>query len=455
MSCRSIDIDWAQRNDRAAIDAVASDVLSKAVDRDSAWRRGRRWIKTFERVPASASDHIPVRLREGATYLITGGLGRIGLVVARHLARACRPTLLLVSRSPLPARSVWDTYAAETGDAATAAKIRSLKDIEATGARVCVIDADVADRARLHRALEEAEQQFGSVRGVIHAAGATGPEDFEELAVLGRDCSERQFRPKVYGTLVLHEMFAKRPLDFCIAMSSISSVVGGIGFGAYAAANAFMDSLAESTAGAALPWTSVLWDGWTFDSTAAPQVSRNARTAIAPDEGIEAFDRILNVTSSGSIVVSTVDLGARLISAAPAVRTAIQDAPRVSTAPRPRMSSGYREPGTDVERIVARAWGEALGISDIGAEDNFFELGGHSLLAVELLSGLSASLHVKLQLRHLWEDPTVAGLARRAQELGTVDTSIDSKVTAALESLHQMSEEEVERLLAEAPGSVG
>jgi acyl transferase domain-containing protein len=418
-----VDIDRAAAGTPGAIARLADEILAQPSDTVVAHRGSRRWVQTYE--PIAARARARRAIVSGATYLITGGAGRIGFAIARHVQQA-GARVILMSRH------------ASRHDAAAVGLVAD---------RVRLVDADIADERATAAALAAAEADLGPIRGVIHAAAATAATDFPLLQDLDADVCRRHLRPKLDGTLALARVLGDRALDFCLLMSSISSRLGGVGFGAYAAANAFMDAFAERQAARGnAAWISAGWDGWRFDASNPRDAAPLAMTAA---EGIAALEAVLAASDGGSVVVSTAHLPLRLASLRPhpATATAESDALRF---PRPLVSSEFAEPRTDVERRIAAAWQSALGIDRVGRHDNFVELGGHSLLGVQLMASLSTSLGVRLSQRDLWETPTVAGLAAKVEGTGSgVHETVNRQVLEALETIHNLSDEEIERLLSE------
>ena len=125
-----------------------------------------------------------------------------------------------------------------------------------------VLTADAADPVALEAAFRTAERQFGRIHGVVSAAGIVSGAFHAVTALTPAEC-ERQFRPKVDGLFALEQVLASRPPDFCLLVSSLSSILGGLGYGAYAAANVFMDAFTRArNRHAAYPWISANWDAW-------------------------------------------------------------------------------------------------------------------------------------------------------------------------------------------------
>ena len=255
--CRSIDVDRNIQDRRRAASDIVAECSQRGADSCVVYRNSERWAESFE----AASLHIQTsgtRLRQKGVYLIVGGLGGIGLVVAEHLARTVHARLVLVGRTPLPPESEWQSVLDKSNGANGARqKISKLREIESLGAEVLTISADVTDATRVAEALRIARQRFGDIHGVIHAAGMI--ED-APLQLKTRESAARVLAPKIQGTLVLQQVLSDLKLDFLLLFSSISSLVPPAGQVDYAAANAFLDAFALSQAGQ--PVTAINWGLW-------------------------------------------------------------------------------------------------------------------------------------------------------------------------------------------------
>lgn len=235
--CRVIDVRGARAWER-----LGAELRRGAGDRDApepvvALRGDRRWLPV-ERPWAPPSGDRPA-LRDGGVYVLVGGLGGLGLAVAKGLAATGRrPRLALLART---AREV----------------AADLAEIESMGARVRVVRCDVADRPGLERALDEVAEVFGPINGVLHLAGVAGGGMVQFRA---RQDAEQVLRPKVRGTLALAGALATRPpVDFVVCFSSRAALTGMVGGVDYAAANAFLDAYAAAQPG----WLSINWPVWT------------------------------------------------------------------------------------------------------------------------------------------------------------------------------------------------
>jgi NAD(P)-dependent dehydrogenase (short-subunit alcohol dehydrogenase family) len=204
---------------------------------------------------------LPKRLFQNGVYLITGGLGGIGFEVAKELARQYQARLALVNRTPLPPRGEWaDWLRTHEYDDRISQSIKKLQQLESQGAQVTVYSGDVIDRDRMRDIVRQITTLYGSIQGVIHAAG-TLRDSLVQMKNQGE--VEEVFAPKIYGTLVLDEIFEHLPLDFFVVFSSISTAIAPVGQIDYVAANAFLNAYAQSRNSTSNRYTlSVNWGVW-------------------------------------------------------------------------------------------------------------------------------------------------------------------------------------------------
>jgi acyl transferase domain-containing protein len=466
LRCRAVDvlIDPDLHADPVLADRIIGELTTEPFEPVVAYRGGRRWIQSFEPYPIARVEG-PGRVRDGGVYVITGGLGNIGLVLAETLSRlASGVRIALLGRSAFPARDEWDDWlASETLDNSVTGRIRRLMGVEALGATVRVFSVDASDAEQMAATFDEIEAALGPVNGVIHGAGNTAADGFMPAGQVDRAAAERQFAPKARGLIVLEQIVRNKPLDFCVLLSSISAVLGGLNLLSYASANAFLDVFAARARQiGAVPWTSVNWDAWQFpaDEAAYKSATPNWTDYILPSEGADAFTRVLD-RAPVQVVVSTTNLQDRVKKwiRLESVHQPASARPAASSMhARPNLSSQFVAPRTTTERIVAEAWERLLGVAPIGIHDRFFELGGHSLLAIQLISTMREAFHVELPPQRLFEAPTIAEFAAsieadlRASQEHTARQD-EQRMSELLDMVEGLSEEQVAEMLSN-PGQM-
>ncbi|MEV5988019.1 SDR family oxidoreductase [Streptomyces sp. NPDC052051] len=289
------------------LDALRAAVAAPPAEHVLAWRGSHWWARTFDPVPLEAGEPDSGRLRDEGVYLITGGLGGIGLALAEHLARSVRaPAIGLLGRGTFPPEDAWPQWLAEHGaDDPTSARIRRLQALRSLGARPMVLRADITEAEQTTRAVEELRARFGALNGVVHAAGAPASG---LLAGTSRADTEAVLAAKTRGTLVLDAVCSRDPLDFFLLCSSRTAVLGGPGQADYCAANAFLDAFAAwRTAGGSAPVTAVAWDTWRETGMAAgPHALPGADAGTGEDIGHPLLQRRLQRTESTEVFLTTI-----------------------------------------------------------------------------------------------------------------------------------------------------
>jgi acyl transferase domain-containing protein len=423
--CSNVDIEDGPIGECARL--LLKELRAKSGDIAVAYRGKHRWVQTLEHISLPKIQPETLPLQQGAVCLITGGLGGIGLALADHLAEQVRAKLVLISRSGLPGREQWPKWLQTHGeDDDVCRKIRAIQSIEARGSQVLVLRADVTDAAEMRSAFTLARERFGAIHSVIHAAGIRG--DRAAIAKKTSEAAASTMAPKVLGTVVLGEMVREAKPDFFLLCSSLSVQLGGIGNVDYSAANAFLDVYAQKHR-SEMNITSIDWAGWQEVGMGASaqipdylkwQREQSLKQGIAPQEGIEAFDRLIGsslaqvVVSPQELTGSFADAGAG--SSAAAATPAGGEPQREPAHERPAISSEYVAPGNSTEQAIAEIWEELLGLSTVGIYDNFFELGGHSLLAAGLLTRLKSAFPIELSIASLFENPTVHSLSEMVRQ---------------------------------------
>jgi acyl transferase domain-containing protein/acyl carrier protein len=426
IDCRSIDIVLPDRDspdEKDLIEFLLQELSGRGGERIVAYRHHGRWIRNFE--PLRFWDR-PKRegLKKGGTYLIIGGTGEIGLWLADYLARSFQARLVLVGRSSFPAREEWAEEAAVAdGKERLSRKISRLLELEAVGAEVLALSGDISDEEQMAEVFARAEARFGSLNGIFHAAGVLDDRTFVPIEQLGRAECESQFQAKLYGLPVLERVLKgrQRPLDFCLLISSLSSVLGGLGYLAYSAANIFMDHFVQARQpDGDVRWIAVNMDSWQIEAAGEGE---SAALSMRPQEGVRILEKILSQVGVNQVVVATGDLESRLKQ-----WVGLSGAEQLGTSHRrPALTTPFATPQSQTERVIARLWQDFFGLDQVGIHDNFFDLGATSLDLVQLNRKLRKTFDRDIPLTAMFRYATIEALARFLNQDGStgVDRVVD------------------------------
>jgi acyl transferase domain-containing protein len=431
-----------------------SEYAEEPASRVIAYRGKYRWERHFEPVklneprPARAPSEAPVirRLRPGGVYLITGGTGGLGLAIAGYLAKACRPRLVLTKKSPFPKKSSWPELASAADTPAPVRKtITALMEIERMGAEIDVLVAEASDKEQMRTAVDEVLARYGTINGVIHAAGIVRAGLIQAKT---REAADSVLAPKVYGTMILFDLLKQVKLDFLVLFSSITSILSPYALSDYTAANSFLDAFAFFANGKGyFHALSINWPGWREAGMLAeletPQGVEGWKqgaleSAITTKDGLEAFRRALN-SNLTQVIVSPQNLDHLLRASEEAfdpTKYLSQLQPRDRTLGPPASQQHEADQVTNtVQAALVKIWSGVFGFERIGIDDNFSDLGGHSLLAMQIVSRIRSLYQIPFTLRDFFEGSTIAQLS----------SVIQARILAEIEGL---SDEQVRRLIS-------
>jgi len=394
---------WRRKAPEASLDALAARVFDELARPPQSGRTllraGERWRGSFAR--RGPQPRVASRLRDGGVYLITGGLGGIGLVVAEHLARTRGAKLALIARSALPAREDWARVLAQSAPAdKTAQRLRSLERLERLGAELLPLAADVANVEQMQEAVARTRARFGRLDGVFHAAGVL---DDGLIQTKNQTGIEEVFAPKIQGVLVLEQVLAGAGTDFVVLFSSTSSVLGAAGQVDYAAANAFLNAFAHSRRGSKAPqWIAVNWGVWS-DVGMGAEAARRAHPepdSAAPSASTNAHPLLGSAAAGGK--------GERTYRAALATSTHwILDEHRTR-------SGAALIPGTGYIELARAAWAELEPEAPLALRDVFF------LAPLAVADGSARSIRTSLAADGALEVASVAGSSSEVHAVARV-----------------------------------
>jgi thioesterase domain-containing protein/NAD(P)-dependent dehydrogenase (short-subunit alcohol dehydrogenase family) len=349
------------------------------------YRAGVRFRALLANVEAPEAASDPSLVKSGF-YVISGGVGGIGREIARYLAAEYQARLLIIGRSPI-----------ETVET-------RLRELQNLGGDVAYVSADIADLAPVSAMISEAEARWGRpLDGIFHLAGVL---ETRPLANETRETLKRSLRPKTTGAWVLHQIAKNRPGVLVVHFSSLLGYFGGYRYGAYAAANAFLEGLSHHQRSMGLRSFCLMWSSWAHTGmnqggTEEEEAATRAKGyfPLTLDQGIDSLRFALRANHPQLLI----GLNGHNANIRPHLEAALAD-----ISPQ---GKNYIEPRTETEQTLARIWKDLLKLPQVGVGDNFFEIGGRSLLAARLFARIDKDFGRKLPLSILFKAPTIEALA--------------------------------------------
>jgi acyl transferase domain-containing protein len=457
-----VDLDPASSTDET-VDSLWQYLGNSGGEDQVALRGSRRFAARLERNEASA--HSPLHLRPDGTYLVTGGLGGLGIEIARWLVASGARRLILLGRTALPDRIEWMDLPADHPQAAT---INSIRELELVGASVHTGAVDISDADALGRFFDAyARAGWPPVRGVVHAAGVLRHEN---LIDLNESELEDLLRPKL-GVWQVYRALEKAPLDFFVLFSSASALLSSPKLGAYAAGNCFLDAFAHYLRGQGKHALSVNWGVWgqagmasKFDAESVRALADRGMGAMRTEQGFDAFARLMGENDAQAAVLPVNwERWAELYPAytsspllSELLTKGVRTESRVTGA-----SAGaavFNAPASErpqaLIEYLAETLGSILGFSagDVDSSIPISALGLDSLTAVELKNRIASDLRVSLPTVRFLQGPALAELAAEIEPQLAQETVVAAQLQDDKELLRrvdELSDAEVDAALAD------
>ena len=427
-----------------AISALASAVSGQGEEDQLAWRAGQWYTPRLQPLPAAPAAAVHKPFAANATYLVTGGLGGIGVELARWMVHNGASRLVLMGRTPLPPRTEWS--------AEQPPRIRhmidAVTDLEALGANIRYASVDVADETQLAAFLRDYQSEhWPPIRGVFHAAGVI--ED-RLVIKLDADAFQKVMRPKVIGGWLLHQYLQDQPLDFFVMFSSYGSLVGQAGQGNYAAANAFLDALAHARKAQGLPAQSINWGAWSGLGFAATPGGKRVLEKLALQglpgfsaaQGLSALRLLLDQPVTQALVtpVHWGRLQSSGLARARLWQTLLQEykpaeqpaAGKQQTLRETLLALPAEQQPPVLQAHIQKTLAQVLRMAPerIEPKTPLGLLGLESLMSVEFRNRLEASLDLKLSATLVWSYPTLHDLTNFLMEKLGITSAAETSAAA-------------------------
>jgi phthiocerol/phenolphthiocerol synthesis type-I polyketide synthase A len=362
----------------------------------------------------------PLRCRPDAAYLVTGGMGALGLLTAGWLADRGARRLILAGRTPLPPRRYWDS---DITDADTRHKIAVILALELRGVSVDAVALDVGSRDAVQALLAKRDADGAPpIRGVVHAAGIT---DAQLLTEVTESRLRHTMSPKIAGARALHEVFPPGSLDFLFMTAAAGAVFGVPGQGAYAAANAYLDGLAharhrQGCHTVSLDW--VVWRGLGFGSDAQiamQELERLGSRPVTPEEAFAAWEYLERYDVAQAVMAPLPSSDMPAASDVQAISPAWSQMPAEDV---------LRELEAGLRTILAREL--HMPEADLALDRPFAELGLNSVMAMSVRRDTEQFVGIELSATMLFNYPTIAALAEHLAKKLLPQTDSDNDIGA-------------------------
>jgi acyl transferase domain-containing protein/NADP-dependent 3-hydroxy acid dehydrogenase YdfG len=442
IKCRAIDIVIPEQEKarQRLVETLERELAQEPRDIVVAYRGNYRWTQDIKSLHLERNGGGSRWLRDKGVYLITGGLGGMGLTFAEHLAKEVKARLILVGRSNFPAKGEWDKWTAEHPENNIICRnIRKIKEIEKMGAEVMVFCADVSDLQEMNRVIACSRERFGPINGILHTAGIIDSAGI--IHDRTREDTEAVLAAKVKGTLVLEHIFKDADLDFQVLFSSGSTLGYQVKYGqvGYVAANEFLDvftyykRLQGGLFTVTINWTDwkqvgmsvhtyankMAREGEELDSQAIIEEHSRNIEGMMPEDAVEAFYRIMD-HHLPRVFVAPYDLPALIehmkTHGAPISFFEKSGQKQRKSYNRDQLTTKYIAPRDALEKKIAAVWEDIFGIDGIGVHDNFFELGGDSLLAAAFSNRFKDIMDEMVHVTLVFEAQTISGLGQYFNE---------------------------------------
>lgn len=415
-----------------AVYAEANNVQPDDYKKELAYRGNYRWLKRFQPCATYLNTHTVDRLKSKGVYLITGGLGGIGLSLAHDLALNYKANLVLIARSSFLPEADWEKN--DIKDANLTKKIASLKEIKSNAASLTIMQAAVQNESEMQPVIDFMLQKFGRIDGVIHTAGVAG-SGIAQLKTIAE--YNKILQPKLAGTQTLVKLLKDQPLDFFALFSSITAINGYPGQIDYCSANLVLDAYANTHSFTHPVFcVSMNWQAWQKVGMAADSTTNitdfNENNSTAPELAVSLFKKIINSDLNQVIISGTQpdQLDAR-----------IKNKKKHDIIP---IKTTEKLPANldSITQTITNLWHEVLGIEQVALDDNFYQLGGNSLLAISLLTKMQRAFNIKIATTTLFKAKTIRALASiiktniQEQEISPLVTLLEGGDKSPLFMLH-------------------
>lgn len=409
---------------------LSEEIIAKPDTPLVAYRNGMRLIRQFKPHHQTHDSKLNQHIKKGGVYLITGGLGKIGIELASFLASNYQAHLILTTRSASPYEQILQKYEEPSEEQETLSPlIKRLLSIKKQAYSLQILQADVSNYQSMEQLFNNIEQMHHKIDGLFHLAAIVDYSTRVLIKDLNIDILNEQWLAKINGTEIISELIRnKKSIDFCLLFSSIASVIGGVGLCAYSAANNYLNHFCEKNSFAKhngqTKWFSLSWDAWTKQNYSLSDLKDNVfsleENAITPKKGMQIIQRYFNKMALPNLIISSdnnFDLRCQTVVNKPIIKKHYPSYPIIETT----INQSTKE--DEIQATIKRLFVQCLGTSNISLETDFYDLGGDSLTAISLLELIEEECKIRITLSDFMANQSIASLAALIKNKKPIESS--------------------------------
>ncbi|MGL4106798.1 amino acid adenylation domain-containing protein [Clostridium sp. LP20] len=437
IKCRSIDIDKYTE---------AEDILLELYNKDElktiSYRNRKRYVEEFGDIDVDKLCENKVEYTDDDIFIVTGGLGGIGLKISMYLSSKCKANIVLISRTTMPAKEEWDNILLENTNERLCEKIKVIRDIEESGSNVYCYSADVTNMDQIKRVLENVRGNIGrNISGVINGAGISIGN-----LIVNKEINEFKsvVNPKIIGTYIMDKLTEDDDLKFFIMFSSLASFLRGGGLSDYVFGNTFLDLYADYRNAKGKKSLTINWPAWKDVGMAVDQktnVDIGIFKSINSSKAIEAFDFIMK-KDVPRVIISELDFSKKSNIEVDQLYFKLNEkiinklnVDRNYSKTNKVMLKGKDDGNyTETEKRLAEIWLEILGVTEVSIYDNFYDVGGDSIQAIKITNSINMSMSKKIDMSDIFKYITIDELGRFLDsESISENVSVNSRISEVID----------------------
>ena len=426
--CRIIDLDKY-----TDFTSVLYDILCDYQDYMTAFRKNVRYVPVIKQINPMQSESDQTMFRTNGTYVVTGGLGDIGIEVAKAIADKMPVNLILISRKKLPERELWEEKRYnEQFDSI----IKQLLHIENMGSQILYFAADIAEKKSLAAVLDEVRRRFGKIDGIIHSAGIGSGMSGSSLLQMTDEEMNEVCRAKVAGTCNLHEMTLEDSLSFFVIFSSPITITGGIESGSYIAAHSFVDAFMRYRQQKFSNTYCISWAPWLKTMKRYNNHFRSNNHLFFPLDEKCAMSAMMEVLERNihQVYIGEINYRSRILDVMDNMPFSIDikhdvSSQRINTEKKVKnnvvLEGRDNHTYTATERKAAQILANTLGYSKLNVNTNIYDLGIDSILAIKIIHDVASHLSCNIRIDELLQNPILDDFLKIVEQKCMLNHAID------------------------------